>query len=166
MKGAKNMINTHFTIFGQDIKLSRNIVKDYEIETKTPLTNELIEQEIKETLYGEFISLLNAEQLNKVAERVLRDEIYEPYVSLPLYDGTKIITLPKRTVHHITNAIPFTTRHVEALLDMSRFNDIAKTMSNEELSKAAEEELIEDAHMMVHLPELQKRVEEQWIQKK
>ena len=69
-----------------------------------------------------------------------------------------MITLKKSIVHLVTSIIPFCTEYIESLLTLSKYEDTAQTMSNEELSKAVEKELIQDAYLMARLPELQKQM--------
>ena len=156
------MINSRFTLFGKEVKLTRNIVKDYETLTGEPLTKEIIEHEIRLTPYEDFIDIATPEQMTKIAERTMRDIVYEPYVALPLYNNTRIVIIDKRKIHLYTNAIPFTAKHIENLLYSSEYYDKVTTMSNKELSKAVEIEMMHEAYLVTRLPELQTQMEEEW----
>ena len=155
-----------FNIFGKTIELSYPIIVDYKDLTGTDLTDKIIENEINATFYKDFVDTMTKDQLEKIAERTIRDTLYEPYVSLPLYNGTKLVTIDKKTVHLFTNVIPFTAKYIESLMRLSEYRETAPTLSNEELSKAVEDRILQEVYDTVNIMGLEGQMREKWKKRK
>lgn len=109
------MLYRPFTVFGKNIKLSEAIVDDYEKIIDKKLTNKLAEKTVILACCESIIDKLTTEELQYVTERALRDAVYMPYISLYLYDNTKMITIDRQLVYLATNTIPFTAETSQLL---------------------------------------------------
>ena len=156
---------TTFTVFKREVQIDTRFVNEYNKNNKEPLDGKRIEQLINCTPYGSFIKTATDEQMQIIARQTIKDHMYLGYIALRLYDNTKVVYVDRYTVTAFSESLPFNADMIEKLLITSEYKHIARTLSDEQLSEAVSEVMLEHIKMQAALPELKEKIKKEFPDK-